>query len=86
VDWLRADLKAYGQVMEKAADKAGPEIAQRMMNHWLQDTDFAGVRGADALAQLPEGERREWRKLWEEVEALRKRAAGKAAAASPARP
>jgi tetratricopeptide (TPR) repeat protein len=34
LDWLRADLKAYRQLMEKPAGKAGPAIAQRMQ-HWL---------------------------------------------------
>jgi tetratricopeptide (TPR) repeat protein len=72
--WLRADLKAYGQVMEKAADKAGRAIAERMQN-WLQDDDLACVRGGDALAKLPEAEREEWQKLWQEVETLRQRAA-----------
>jgi tetratricopeptide (TPR) repeat protein len=85
LDWLRADLKAYGQVMEKAADKAVPALAQRM-RHWLRNTDFAGVCGADALDRLPEAERLRWQKLWEEVEALRKRAAGKPPTATPARP
>jgi hypothetical protein len=37
---------------------------------------IAGVRG-DALAKLPEAERQEWQKLWDDVEALRKRAAEK---------
>jgi hypothetical protein len=45
------------------------------MQHWLDDSDLAGVRGADALARLPEAERPEWQKLWEEVEAMRRRAA-----------
>jgi eukaryotic-like serine/threonine-protein kinase len=85
LDWLRADLKAYRQVMEKDADKAGPEITQRMQ-HWLTDEDFAGVRGAEALAKLPEAERKEWQKLWQEVEALRKRAAGQPKTASSDRP
>jgi serine/threonine-protein kinase len=76
LDWLRAELTAYRQLMEQNADKAGPEIAQRMQ-HWLQDTDFAGVRGPDALARLPEAERPPWQNLWEEVEALRMRATGK---------
>ena len=46
------------------------------MQAWLNDSSFNGVRGDEALAKLPEAERREWRKLWEEVEELRKRAAG----------
>jgi serine/threonine protein kinase/tetratricopeptide (TPR) repeat protein len=72
LDWLRADLKAYGLAMEKGADKAGPEVAQRMQ-HWLGDADFAGVRGPESLGKLPEAERQEWQKLWQEVEALRQR-------------
>jgi hypothetical protein len=55
------------------------------MQHWLQDTDFAGVRAPEALAKLPERERKEWQALWEEVESLRKRAAGLAETA-PAAP
>jgi serine/threonine protein kinase/Flp pilus assembly protein TadD len=85
LDWLRADLKAYRQVLEKSQGKAGPAIAERLQ-HWLQDNDFAGVRGADALARLPEGERQGWEKLWQESEALRQRAAQRPAAASSARP
>src|SRR5262249_48200787 len=71
LDWLRADLKAYRQLMDKSAGKAGPVIAQRMQ-HWLGDTDFAGLRGEEALAKLPEAERQAWQKLWQEVEVLRR--------------
>jgi tetratricopeptide (TPR) repeat protein/tRNA A-37 threonylcarbamoyl transferase component Bud32 len=78
IDWLLADLKAYRQMIEKSASKAGPMIAQRMQ-HWLQDDNFAGVRGAGSLGKLPEVERKEWQKLWEEVEAMRQRAAQKSA-------
>jgi hypothetical protein len=45
------------------------------MRHRQQDKDFARVRGAEALSQLPEAERLAWQKLWQEVEALRKSAA-----------
>jgi hypothetical protein len=40
-----------------------------------QDADFAGVRGTEALAKLPEAERAEWTKLWQDVAALGKQAA-----------
>jgi tetratricopeptide (TPR) repeat protein len=76
LDWLRDDLKAYRLVMEKSAGKAGPEIAQRMQ-HWLQDTDFAGVRGDKALDKLPEPERAAWRKLWADVAEMLAKAQGK---------
>jgi Tfp pilus assembly protein PilF len=78
LDWLRADLKAYRQLMEKSAGKAGPAIAQRMQ-HWLQDADFAGVRGAEALAKLPEGERQSWQQLWADVADMLARGRGDAA-------
>jgi tetratricopeptide (TPR) repeat protein len=85
LDWLRDDLKAWCRVLDKSADKAGSDIAPKM-RHWLQDTDFADVRGPEALARLPETERQEWQKLWEEVEAMRQRAAKRPAAASSRRP
>jgi hypothetical protein len=46
------------------------------MQHRRQDPDFAGVRG-DALVKLPGAEPHERQKLWDDVEALRKRAAEK---------
>jgi tetratricopeptide (TPR) repeat protein len=85
LDWLRADLKAYRQVLEKSEGKAGPAIAQRMQ-HWLQDADFAGVRSDESLARLPEAERKQWHKLWQEVEALRQRATQRPNTASFAQP
>jgi len=85
LDWLRTDLRAYRQLMEKSAGKAGPAIAQRMQ-HWLQDGDFAGMRGAESLGKLPEAERKEWQKLWEEVEALRERASQLPKTTKSARP
>jgi tetratricopeptide (TPR) repeat protein len=72
--WLRAELAAWRKMLEKEPDKARPLVRQQMQ-HWQQDKDFAGVRGPEALAKLPEGERQDWRKLWEEVEGLAKRAA-----------
>ena len=74
--WLRDDLAAYRGVLEKEPDKARPVVAQ-LMQHWQEDTDFAGVRGPEALAKLPEAERREWRKLWEDVADTLSQAAGK---------
>ena len=45
------------------------------LSHWREDADLAGVRDADALMKLPDAERQEWQKLWQEVEALLKQAA-----------
>jgi hypothetical protein len=43
------------------------------LRHWLEDTDFAGVRGPEALAKLPEMEREPWQKLWDDVAKTLKR-------------
>ena len=58
--------------MEKDKNKA-PEILQSMRN-WEHDTDFNGLRGAEALAKLPADERADWQRLWDDVATLRRRA------------
>jgi hypothetical protein len=37
------------------------------LRHWQQDPDLASVRDENMLGKLPQDEREEWRKLWEEV-------------------
>jgi serine/threonine-protein kinase len=78
LEWLRADLAAYRRDLEKVPDQAGPTIIARM-EHCQQDTDLSGVRGPEALAKLPEAERREWEKLWADVADTLARARGKTA-------
>jgi hypothetical protein len=73
LDWLRADLAKWRQLLEKEPDKARPLIVQTMQN-WLADKDFSGLRGPQELAKLPEAERAEWSKLWQDVAALAKQA------------
>jgi tetratricopeptide (TPR) repeat protein len=76
LEWLRADLAAWRGLLEKQPDRARLVVAEQMQ-HWLGDTDFAGVRGPDALAKLPEAERKDWEKLWADVADLLRRAADK---------
>jgi hypothetical protein len=61
-------------MLEKEPDKARPLVVNRMA-HRLREPDFAGVRGTEALAKLPEAERADWTKLWQDVAALGKQAA-----------
>ena len=75
LDWLRADLEAWRRRLEKDPGKAGPAVASQLAR-WLENTDFNGVRGDQALAGLPQAERGAWQELWQQVEALRRRAAG----------
>jgi serine/threonine protein kinase/Flp pilus assembly protein TadD len=68
LDWLRADHAAWAKRSDggQAEDRA---LAARMLRLWQQDADLAGIRD-EALDDLAEDERREWRKLWADVEAL----------------
>jgi tetratricopeptide (TPR) repeat protein len=77
LDWLRADLEAWGRLLDKAPDKA--RSAARVtstLQHWLVDPDFAGARGPVALAKLPQAERQPWQQLWGDVAARLARAQG----------
>jgi serine/threonine protein kinase/Flp pilus assembly protein TadD len=84
LDWLRADLAAYRRLLDKERDKASPLVRERMQ-HWQQEPDFSGVRG-EALDKLPEAERQEWQKLWQEVKMLRQDAADPPKPAKPGGP
>src|SRR5262249_4276297 len=67
LDWLRADLKEYGRLLQKDKGRLlRPFIAGRI-RQWLADSDFAGVRGPQALARLPETERQPWQRWWDDV-------------------
>src|SRR5262249_43351501 len=66
LDWLSADLRAWRSWLETDSAKAGPVAAQQF-EHWQKDPDFAGVRGPQALARLPEAERTRWVQLWADV-------------------
>ena len=77
LDWLHADLDEWCRLLAKESDKARPVILKQMQL-WLVDVDFAGVRGPQALARLPEAERRLWQKLWADVTDTLARARGPA--------
>jgi serine/threonine-protein kinase len=72
-DWLQADLAAYAKLLDGKASQPG-SLVQRRLQHWKSDSVLAGLRGQDALAQLPAEEQEACRKLWAEVEALLQKA------------
>jgi hypothetical protein len=73
LEWLRLDLAWCGKALEggKAQSLA---LVRSKMRYWQNDGDLAGVRGKDALARIPAEERKEWERLWAEVDALTRRA------------
>jgi tetratricopeptide (TPR) repeat protein len=76
LDCLRADLAAWRTQLEDNEAKLRP-VVQPTLQHWLGDSDFAGVRDPEALAKLPEAERQDWQKLWADVQELFAKAGGK---------
>jgi serine/threonine protein kinase len=76
LDWLKAELTVWARLVESSSPQANAFVAQAL-KHWQEDTDLVGIRDLKELAKLPESEREEWQRLWEEVEALRKRAEGR---------
>ena len=71
---LRAELAAWAKFMDRGDPNGRTQIVQTLQ-HWKADSDLAGIRDADALAKLPETERKEWQALWAEVDSLLARAA-----------
>ncbi len=69
LEWLRADLALWAKQTEHADDKVRAAI-QQTLKHWQTDTDLVGIRDKDALEKLPEAERHDFRKLWDDVAAL----------------
>jgi hypothetical protein len=67
-------MPKYVKILCPAAAAARHQLA-----HWLADTAFAGVRGDQALAELPAAEQVDWQNLWTDVAATLARAQGKPA-------
>jgi serine/threonine-protein kinase len=80
VDWLRADLKLWVARLngDKAADRAA---VRKMLRHWQEDTDLAGLRDPEALTNLPPPEQESCRHLWAGVANTLAAADGKTAPA-----
>ena len=76
LDWLRAELEALRRLREEEPNQALTFVHN--LEDWLGDPHFAGVRGPEALARLPEPERQAWHQLWADVADTLARAQGKA--------
>ena len=72
--WLRADLAQYTKLAEQDAAK---QAVRQRLGHWQQDPDLASIRDKEGLAALPDLERPEWQRLWEDVATVLRKAAEK---------
>jgi tetratricopeptide (TPR) repeat protein len=62
--WLRADLALYDKLAERDDTK---QVVRQRLAHWQMDHDLSSVRDKQELAKLPDGDRPEWQRLWEDV-------------------
>jgi serine/threonine-protein kinase len=69
VEWLRADLTAYGNLLEGGSPD-GLRLVRQRLRHWQRDPDLAGLRDPAALARLPAEERQACERLWAGVRLL----------------
>jgi tetratricopeptide (TPR) repeat protein len=76
LDWLRADLAAWNEYMKRRPVRSPIPEAQEAFHTWQTTSALAGVREAGALASLPDEERADWQKLWDDVAAALARARG----------
>jgi tetratricopeptide (TPR) repeat protein len=65
--WLTAELATWTRLLESAKGQER-DAATQALAHWKRDPDLAGVRDAEALAKLPESERKAWQALWADVD------------------
>jgi eukaryotic-like serine/threonine-protein kinase len=74
-DWLREDLADQAKELKNSTARRRDSPAERLRN-WQSDPDLACVRDADALNRLPDEERKQWQRLWSDVDALLRRMSG----------
>jgi tetratricopeptide (TPR) repeat protein len=73
LEWLRQDLTWWGKVVEKGNAQTNAQVRLRMRS-WQTTANLAGVRDKVGLARLPGEERKQWQRLWSDVDALLRRA------------
>jgi serine/threonine protein kinase len=69
LNWLNTELTIWSKFVESGPPQAKAFIAQTL-KHWEEDTDLATVREEKELAKLTEAERKDWKTLWADVDAL----------------
>jgi serine/threonine-protein kinase len=71
--WLRADLAAWAQKLDTGT-LIDRKLVQQVSARWWTDPCLAWLREPDALKELPAAERQECLALWQDFEALLRRA------------
>jgi hypothetical protein len=56
--------------MAESGDPASRRTVQEKLEYWQRDSNLASVRVREALDRLPDNERQDWRRLWDDVTTL----------------
>jgi hypothetical protein len=71
--WLRAEFDARARQLRSWLTREKDQ-ARQALRLWQTNSDLAGLRDQEALAQLPEAEREAWRQLWADLDSLLRKA------------
>ena len=72
--WLRADLAAWGKLLDGGPTKKARDQVRRSVPSWRFDSALSGLREGTALEKLSADERKDCLALWHEVGVLLARA------------
>jgi hypothetical protein len=75
LEWLKAEYAAWSKLLESDAAKSSPLVA-KVLAHWQEDADLAGIREEKEMAKLPESERTAFKQFWSDVGNLLTKASG----------
>jgi hypothetical protein len=73
-EWLRADLAAWGKLLDRDPTKKTRDQVSRMVSPWRNDPALSGMRESTELAKLTEDERKDSLALWDDVAVVLARA------------
>ena len=67
--WLQAELTLWSNIV-RDGPPGDRSLARSSLQHWKSDPDLAAIHSREALAKLPESERKSWQDLWSRVDDL----------------
>ena len=73
LDWLKAERDTCSKLIDGGDAGARAQAVQNLKQKKV-DPNLSAVRDPEALAKLPEPERKEWQSLWSDVDSLLERA------------
>jgi eukaryotic-like serine/threonine-protein kinase len=67
--WLKIELDTWAKLLDEGKPDDAATVAFTLA-YWRTDSELASIRDAAVLDKIPADERKDWRDLWSEVDAL----------------